>query len=216
MRHLEQMAANTNDVPLVFILDMANPAVPAEFEPISEAILVGTEVSAEAFIAVISGKFAPTGLLPVTLPVNMATVELSYEDAPHDMVPYFDSEGNHYAFGFGLTFGPEGGTLRIGVDTEDSRFDRFVTNNKYVLNGNIFGHDLLTFPRSEIRPLLILSAQAAELLNMPAPAQDPAARAMLQLAYNQAVAIIGVDPPQYEVDEVEQLLREAIRGYLNF
>lgn len=205
VRHLETMAAHLNGTPLVFILDMVNPMVPAEFEPMSSAILAGTEVSDAAFLAVIAGHFNPTGLLPATMPINMATVELGYEDMPHVMVPYFDSEGNHYAFGFGLTFDDAGNTVRIGVDTEDMRFNRFLLNNRHVQNGNI-ARDLTTHPRSEIRPLIILTAQIAEILDNMPPNDDPTLFAQLQEAHAAATALIESDPLQIHVDEMESRL----------
>ena len=38
------------------------------------------------------------------LPINMETVEAQFEDVPHDMEAYIDSEGNTYDFAFGLNW----------------------------------------------------------------------------------------------------------------
>ena len=44
----------------------------------------------------------PTELLPIQIPLAMATVERQLEDVPHNMIPYVDSEGNAYDFAFDL------------------------------------------------------------------------------------------------------------------
>jgi beta-glucosidase len=38
------------------------------------------------------------------MPRDMKTVEQQFEDVPHDMIPYTDSEKNTYDFGFGLNW----------------------------------------------------------------------------------------------------------------
>jgi beta-glucosidase len=38
------------------------------------------------------------------MPANMQTVEKQFEDVPHDMQCYKDSEGHVYDFGFGLSW----------------------------------------------------------------------------------------------------------------
>jgi hypothetical protein len=211
---IENLAATKGSTPVVCVLAMGSPSVPKEYEVISDAIVAGTGVSDEALIATIAGENIPTGMLPVTLPINMATVELSYEDAPHDMVPYYDSEGNHYAFGFGLTYGEDGETVQIGVGTEDARYDKFITNNKYVLNGR-YGHDLTSYPRSEIRPVRNLSIRAELILRRARPAQEEFVYDVLASVYDEAVEMLKTDPLQREADELEQKLREAISAAEN-
>jgi beta-glucosidase len=203
---IEKLAAFKNNVPVVCVLNMQNPCVPAEFEPISDAILAGTGVSDEAFIATIRGENTPTGILPVNMPINMATVELSYEDTPHDMVPYFDSEGNHYAFGFGLTYGSGGSTVQI----KDSRYNTYVINNKYIADGT-YGHDFVSYPRAEIRPVKILSERVEKVLEE-SKVSNPTAYAKLKSVYDEAVALLGTNPLQSEADAMEQRLWSAIEG----
>jgi beta-glucosidase len=53
---------------------------------------------------VISGKEEPSGLLPLQMPTNMATVEKQMEDVPFDMEVHLDGDGNSYDFGFGLNW----------------------------------------------------------------------------------------------------------------
>jgi beta-glucosidase len=90
--------------PVVFALSMTNPMVVSDFEPYCDAIIVGGRTSDMSNMEIISGAAEPNGLLTVNFPMNMETVELAYEDTAHDMIPYLDSEGNRYSFGFGLNW----------------------------------------------------------------------------------------------------------------
>lgn len=82
-----------------------NPYVdPAEVEPYADAIILSFGVSNNALLDVISGKFSPVGKLPCQLPADMRTVEEQFEDIPHDMRCYTDSDGNAYDFAFGLRY----------------------------------------------------------------------------------------------------------------
>lgn len=89
------------DKPVVVILNLTSPAVVAEFEAQIDALVVGSGVADQAMLEVISGRREPSGLLSVTLPLDMDSVDASYEDLP-DTTPYVDSDGNAYTFGFGL------------------------------------------------------------------------------------------------------------------
>ncbi|MFK8056384.1 MAG: glycoside hydrolase family 3 N-terminal domain-containing protein [Saprospiraceae bacterium] len=102
--------------PVIVILQMDNPTVVAEFESQIEGLVVDFGVQRQAVLDIITGKEAPTGLLPLQMPANMVTVEKQFEDVPHDMEVHKDSEGNSYDFGFGLNWG--------GV-IQDERFDRY-------------------------------------------------------------------------------------------
>ena len=90
------------DKPLVLVVHVDRPFVPAEVEPFADAILLGFGVCNNALLDVISGQFEPSGLLPCQLPADMRTVEEQYEDTPHDMRCYTDADGNVYDFAFGL------------------------------------------------------------------------------------------------------------------
>ena len=48
------------------------------------------------------GKCPAEGKLPYHMPADMATIEKHCEDVFDDYVPYRDSEGNLWAYGFGL------------------------------------------------------------------------------------------------------------------
>ena len=76
----------------------------AEFEKEVDAIVGEFGVQVEALLDIVSGKTEPSGLLPLQMPLNMSTVEKQMEDVPHDMIPYTDSSGNVYDFGFGLNW----------------------------------------------------------------------------------------------------------------
>lgn len=89
----------------VIVIDVLNkPSVMAEFEPSADAIVAEFGVQPEAVLDVISGKFEPSGLLPLQIPENMDTVERQLEDVPFDMMAYTDSCGHVYDFGFGMNW----------------------------------------------------------------------------------------------------------------
>lgn len=104
--------------PVIVVIRMNNPCVPAEFEPAADAILVDFGVQTRAVLTLISGAAEPSGLLPVQLPRDMETVEAHCEDVPLDYAPYVDGAGNAYDFGFGLNFG---GVIR---DERNARYHK--------------------------------------------------------------------------------------------
>lgn len=92
------------DKPVVVIWQLDKPAVPAEFEPYADAILVAFGIQHQAILDIVSGKAEPSGLLPMQLPADMLTVETQKEDLPRDMVCYKDAAGNRYDFAFGMNW----------------------------------------------------------------------------------------------------------------
>ncbi len=106
--------------PVIVVVRMLNPCVLAELEPAADAILVDFGVQQEAILTILWGKAEPSGLLPVQLPRDMETVEAHCEDKPMDLIPYTDSMGNTYDFGFGLNWS---GVIR------DSRTKRYSRGN---------------------------------------------------------------------------------------
>ena len=92
------------DKPVVVVVRMQNPCVLSELEPAADAIVVNFGVQQEAILTIVSGRAAPSGLLPVQLPRDMETVEAHCEDKPLDLIPYTDSMENAYDFGFGLNW----------------------------------------------------------------------------------------------------------------
>lgn len=115
---LRETIERMGDKPIIVILNMNNPTIVSEFEDQVDAILVGTTVTDQAYIETISGNHEPTGLLAVTMPRDMESVDASCEDIP-DTTPYVDSEGNVYAFGFGLNWSGQ---------ISDERTERYVSH----------------------------------------------------------------------------------------
>ena len=95
--------AAMGDKPVVVLLSTTRPVV-MEFEPWADAILVAFGVRSAAYLDIVSGAKEPYGLLPMQFPQDMKTVELQYEDTPHDMIPYLDACGNKYDFAFGMNW----------------------------------------------------------------------------------------------------------------
>ena len=93
-----------NGKPVLVAVTVSNPMVFGEFEKDADAIVGEFGVQTEALLDIISGKVEPSGLLPLQMPIDMTTVEKQFEDVPHDMIPYRDSNGNVYDFGFGLNW----------------------------------------------------------------------------------------------------------------
>ncbi|MFP3835192.1 glycoside hydrolase family 3 N-terminal domain-containing protein [Chryseobacterium sp. SIMBA_028] len=93
-----------NGKPVIVSVTASKPMIFSEFEKHSDAILVNFNVSNQAVVDIIAGKYEPSGLLPLQMPKDMKTVEAQKEDVPFDMVPYKDSEGHAYDFGYGLNW----------------------------------------------------------------------------------------------------------------
>jgi beta-glucosidase len=92
------------DKPVVAIIDVSNPMIFNEFEKYMDGIVINFGSSAQSILDIISGKQEPSGLLPVQMPADMATVEKQNEDVPNDMECHKDTEGNSYDFAFGLNW----------------------------------------------------------------------------------------------------------------
>lgn len=92
------------DKPVILVIDMSNPTVMSEVEPLADAILVGFNVTTQAFLDLICGNAEPSALLPFEMPASMEAIELHCEDTPHDILPYTDCDGNVYRFAFGLNW----------------------------------------------------------------------------------------------------------------
>lgn len=90
--------------PVILVIDMSNPTVLAEVEPLADAILIGFNVTTQAFLDIICGNAEPSALLPFEMPASMEAVECHCEDVPHDIKPYIDSDGNEYKFAYGLNW----------------------------------------------------------------------------------------------------------------
>lgn len=90
--------------PVIVSLQLEKPAVVEEFEKEVEAIFANFGVQDQALLDILAGVAEPSGLLPMQMPANMKTVEVQFEDVPHDMECHIDSEGNTYDFAYGLNW----------------------------------------------------------------------------------------------------------------
>jgi beta-glucosidase len=90
--------------PVIVSVNMSNPMVFSEFENMADAILVNFGVQDQAILDILTDAAEPSGLLPMQMPSDMQTVEKQFEDVPHDMNSYKDSQGHVYDFGFGLNW----------------------------------------------------------------------------------------------------------------
>ncbi|NDV70149.1 glycoside hydrolase family 3 N-terminal domain-containing protein [Dysgonomonas sp. 25] len=90
--------------PVIAVVDVTNPMIFNEFEKEMDGIIVRFGSSEQSVLDIVSGKYEPSGLLPVQMPADMSTVEKQYEDVPYDMECHRDTEGNVYNFGFGLNW----------------------------------------------------------------------------------------------------------------
>jgi beta-glucosidase len=104
LKTIRETKAAMKGKPVVVVLTMTKPTIPAEFEKDASAIVANFGVQNQAILDILSGTVEPSGLLPFQMPANMKTVELQDEDIPHDMVCYKDADGNTYDFGFGLNW----------------------------------------------------------------------------------------------------------------
>lgn len=88
--------------PVIVSVTASKPMVFREFESQADGIVLNFGVSTQAVLDIISGKYEPSGLLPVQMPANMHTVEIQKEDVPFDMECHLDADRHRYDFGFGL------------------------------------------------------------------------------------------------------------------
>jgi beta-glucosidase len=90
--------------PVIVAVAVSKPMIFSEFEKNADAIVVTFGVQDQALLDIVTGAAEPSALLPFQMPVNMKTVEEQMEDVPFDMIPYTDSEGHIYDFGFGMNW----------------------------------------------------------------------------------------------------------------
>jgi beta-glucosidase len=93
-----------NGKPVIVSITASKPMIFNEFEKYADAILMNFNVSNQAVMDIVTGKYEPSGLLPLQMPANMATVEKQKEDVPYDMETHKDSEGHNYDFGYGMNW----------------------------------------------------------------------------------------------------------------
>ena len=102
--------------PVIVSINLSNPPVLKEIEPYADALFVTFDVQNQVILDLVSGRYEPSGLLPVQMPADMETVEEQAEDTPRDMRPYKDSDGHLYDFAYGMNWS--------GV-IDDARVDQY-------------------------------------------------------------------------------------------
>lgn len=90
--------------PVIVVANVSRGMIFNEFEDKVDGILVRFSVGEQPILDIVSGKYEPSGLLPMQMPANMSTVEKQHEDVPFDMECHKDTEGNVYDFGYGLNW----------------------------------------------------------------------------------------------------------------
>ena len=109
VRASDAIKASGKDIPLITVIRTgevmmdASTVIPAEFEKLSDAILIGYGVAQPAYLDTALGIHDTAGRLPLGLPASMEAIEGSFEDVPKDVESYTDSAGNTYEYGFGLS-----------------------------------------------------------------------------------------------------------------
>ncbi len=104
MKMVNETKLKMGEKPVIVLINASNPMIFSEFEKNASAIILHFGVLDQALLDIISGKSAPSGLLPFQMPLDMASVELQQEDVPQDMKCHVDSEGNKYDFAYGLNW----------------------------------------------------------------------------------------------------------------
>ena len=104
LKTIRETKAAMKGKPVIVVITLAKPAIPAEFEKDATAIVANFGVQNQAILDILTGVAEPSGLLPFQMPANMKTVELQDEDIPHDMTCYKDADGHTYDFGFGMNW----------------------------------------------------------------------------------------------------------------
>ncbi len=92
------------DKPVIAAVNMMRPCIVNEFEDKVDGLFLHFGVEDAVMFDLISGVYEPSGLLPVQIPSDMATVEHHYEDVPFDMECHKDTEDHVYDFAFGMNW----------------------------------------------------------------------------------------------------------------
>ena len=105
---VERVKAIENKVPTTLVINMNNPWIIDEVEPAAAAVVATYNVSGEALLDVLRGRYNPTGKLPLTIPANQEAVNKNASDVPGYAesfdYTYKNEVGDDYTFGFGLSY----------------------------------------------------------------------------------------------------------------
>jgi len=102
--HVQQIEAA---VPTVLAVNLATAWVMDNVEPSAAAVIGTYDVSAQALIDLVRGRFEPRGKLVMSIPKNQAAIDNNAVDVPGYLesfdYTYKNEVGDSYIFGFGKT-----------------------------------------------------------------------------------------------------------------
>ena len=104
MERLVELRRRMGEKPIILSVNVSNPFVISELEPIADAIFLTFDIQNQAVLDIVTGKDEPSAKLPFQMPASMDAIERHCEDKPLDIECYRDSDGNTYNFGFGLNW----------------------------------------------------------------------------------------------------------------
>ena len=91
--NLEEAHRRLGDKPVIVCMQMHNPTVPAEWEPLADGILIHFGCSLPVLLDILFGRRKAEGKLPYNLPASMAAVEKHGEDDIEGPEAYICSDG---------------------------------------------------------------------------------------------------------------------------
>ena len=86
--------------PVIAVMHMHNPTVPAEWESLADGILVHFGCSNSVLMDILFGDREGNGKLPYNLPKDMAAVERHNEDDIEGPEPYVCRDGTVWRAGY--------------------------------------------------------------------------------------------------------------------
>jgi len=91
--NLDETRRRLGDKPVIVCMQMHNPTVPAEWEPLADGILIHFGCSLPVLLDILFGRRKAEGELPYNLPASMAAVEKHGEDDIEGPEAYICSDG---------------------------------------------------------------------------------------------------------------------------
>lgn len=92
----------------IVVVNMGNPFLLNEIEPKAAGVIATYGITVDSLLDVVSGKFKPTGKLPMSIPASNEAMAKNAADLPGHYenfdYAYKDSKGNSYKFNFGLNY----------------------------------------------------------------------------------------------------------------
>lgn len=97
-------ARKMTDKPLIVILNCTHPMLLNTIEPFADVLLAEFDAGKQAVFDVLTGREAPSGLLPFQFPKDEDEIKSHFADMPFDMHSYTDADGNEYGFAYGRDY----------------------------------------------------------------------------------------------------------------